>query len=113
KIAGIHNGTTQYAKEMMALGYQFITISSDYRAMSSFAQNIVKEMKEIKCRYPPDDWRPKPPVHPRPPSCHPDIPPSDWAGPTAPWRWVTPPLRAGPSAPWRRVTPISDTARRI
>ena len=48
KIAGIHNGTTQYAKEMMSLGYQFITISSDYRAMSSFAQNIVKEMKEIK-----------------------------------------------------------------
>ena len=48
KIAGIHNGTTQYAKEMIALGYQFVTISSDYRAMSSFAQNVVKEMKEIK-----------------------------------------------------------------
>ena len=48
KIAGIHNGTTEYAKEMIALGYQFVTISSDYRAMSSFAQNIVKEMKEIK-----------------------------------------------------------------
>ena len=48
KIAGIHNGTTQYAKEMITLGYQFVTISSDYRAMSSFAQNIVKEMKEIK-----------------------------------------------------------------
>ena len=48
KIAGIHNGTTQYAKEMIALGYQFITISSDYRGMTSFAQNIVKEMKEIE-----------------------------------------------------------------
>ena len=48
KIAGIHNGTTQYAKEMIALGYQFVTISSDFRAMSSFAQNIVNEMKEIK-----------------------------------------------------------------
>ena len=48
KIAGIHNGTTQYAKEMIALGYQFVTISSDYRAMSSFAQSIVKDMKEIK-----------------------------------------------------------------
>ena len=32
KIAGIHNGTTQYAKEMIALGYQFVTISSDYNA---------------------------------------------------------------------------------
>ena len=33
---------------MIALGYQFVTVSSDYRAMSSFAQNIVKEMKEMK-----------------------------------------------------------------
>jgi 4-hydroxy-2-oxoheptanedioate aldolase len=48
KIAGIHNGTTQYAKEMIALGYQFITIGSDFRGMSSFAQNIVKEMKKTK-----------------------------------------------------------------
>ena len=48
KIAGIHNGTTQYAKEMIALGYQFITISSDFRGMSSFAQNILQEMKETK-----------------------------------------------------------------
>ena len=48
KIAGIHNGTTQYAKEMIALGYQFVTISSDYRAMSSYAQSIIKKMKEIK-----------------------------------------------------------------
>ena len=46
KIAGIHNGTTQYAKEMIALGYQFITISSDYRGMTSFNQKIVNEMKE-------------------------------------------------------------------
>ena len=48
KIAGIHNGTTQYAKEMIALGYQFITISSDYRGMTLFNQKIVKEMKEIE-----------------------------------------------------------------
>ena len=48
KIAGIHNGTTKYAKEMISLGYQFVSISSDFRAMSSFAQNIVNEMKEIE-----------------------------------------------------------------
>ena len=48
KIAGIHNGSTQYAKEMIDLGYQFVTISSDYRAMSTYAQNIVNEMKEIQ-----------------------------------------------------------------
>ena len=48
KIAGIHNGSTQYAKEMIDLGYQFVTISSDYRAMSTYAQNIINEMKEIQ-----------------------------------------------------------------
>ena len=48
KIAGIHNGTTQYAKEMITLGYQFLTISSDYRAMSSYAQSIIEEMKGIR-----------------------------------------------------------------
>jgi len=45
KIAGIHNGTTAYAKEMISLGYQFITVSSDFRSMSTHAQKIVSEMK--------------------------------------------------------------------
>jgi len=47
KIAGIHNGTIAYAKEMLDLGYKFITISSDFRAMTTFSQNIVDEMKKI------------------------------------------------------------------
>ena len=47
KIAGIHNGTTQYAKEMIAIGYQLVTVSSDYRAMTSFAQSVVDEMKQL------------------------------------------------------------------
>ena len=46
KIAGIHNGTTAYAKEMISLGYKFITISSDFRAMTTFAQNVVNDMKK-------------------------------------------------------------------
>ena len=45
KIAGIHNGTTQYAKAMIKLGYQFITISSDFRSMINHAQSIVNKMK--------------------------------------------------------------------
>ena len=45
KIAGIHNGTTKYAKEMIKLGYQFVTVSSDFRSMTAHAQNIVNEMK--------------------------------------------------------------------
>ena len=45
KIAGIHNGTTSYAKEMIRLGYKFVTILSDFRVMSSHSQEIVNEMK--------------------------------------------------------------------
>ena len=45
KIAGIHNGSTSYAKEMIKIGYRFVTISSDFRFMSSHAQSIVDEMK--------------------------------------------------------------------
>jgi len=48
KIAGIHNGTTSYAKEMLNLGYKFLTISSDYRAMTTYAQGLIKEMKNIE-----------------------------------------------------------------
>ena len=50
KIAGIHNGTTKYAKEMIKLGYQFVTVSSDFRSMSTHAQNIVNEMKNPEKR---------------------------------------------------------------
>jgi len=45
KIAGIHNGTTDYAKEMINLGYRFVTISSDFRSMITHAQGIINEMK--------------------------------------------------------------------
>ena len=47
KIAGIHNGTIQYAKEMIEIGYKFITISSDFRAMTTYAQGVVSEMKQL------------------------------------------------------------------
>ena len=45
KIAGIHNGSTDYAKEMIKIGYKFVTILSDFRVMSSNSQKIVDEMK--------------------------------------------------------------------
>ena len=48
KIAGIHNGTTAYAKEMIEIGYQFVTVSSDFRSMSTHAQQIIDEMKGNK-----------------------------------------------------------------
>ena len=48
KIAGIHNGTTAYAKEMINIGYNFVTISSDYRYMVTHEQSIIDEMKNLK-----------------------------------------------------------------
>ena len=45
KIAGIHNGSTAYAKEMIEMGYKFVTILSDFRVMSSHSQKIIDEMK--------------------------------------------------------------------
>jgi len=46
KISGIHTGSTKYAKEMIELGFNLVTITSDFRAMTTFAQNIISEMKE-------------------------------------------------------------------
>ena len=37
KIAGIHNGTTAYAKEMLKMGYKLVTVLSDFRIMNSFS----------------------------------------------------------------------------
>ncbi len=45
KIAGIHNGSTSYAKEMISLGYNFVTVLSDFRIMSSYSQKVIDEMK--------------------------------------------------------------------
>ena len=47
KIAGIHNGTTDYAKEMIKIGFKLVTISSDFRAMTTYAQSVINEMKEV------------------------------------------------------------------
>ena len=33
---------------MINLGYKFVTISSDYRAMTTYAQSIINEMKNIR-----------------------------------------------------------------
>ena len=46
KIAGIHNGSTEYAKEMIDIGYKLVTILSDFRVMSLNSQKIIDEMKD-------------------------------------------------------------------
>lgn len=44
-VAGIHNGTAEYAKKMIQLGYQFVTISSDSRLLAAGAANVIGAMK--------------------------------------------------------------------
>ena len=34
-----------HAKEMIKLGYQFVTISSDFRSMSNHLQTVLNDMK--------------------------------------------------------------------
>ena len=50
KIAGIHNGTTAYAKKMIDLGFKFVTISSDLRSMKKNAEEIIQEMKLVSLK---------------------------------------------------------------
>jgi 4-hydroxy-2-oxoheptanedioate aldolase len=45
KIAGIHNGTTAYAKKMIDKGFRFVTIASDARLLAAAAKTVVTEMK--------------------------------------------------------------------
>ncbi len=46
RIAGIWVPNPESAQHMIQLGYQFITISTDTRLLSTAAQNIVRKMKE-------------------------------------------------------------------
>lgn len=45
KIAGIHNGTPETALKRIAMGFQFVTISSDARLMASGSQQILSTMR--------------------------------------------------------------------
>ena len=44
-LAGIHNGTPEYAQKMIDKGFNFVTIGADQRAMSAGAKAIVEKMK--------------------------------------------------------------------
>jgi 4-hydroxy-2-oxoheptanedioate aldolase len=47
KRVGIHNGTVAYARRMMALGVDFVTVGSDLRLMTSGAKAIVDDFRAI------------------------------------------------------------------
>ena len=48
-IAGIHNGTTDYANKMIKKGFQFVTVGSDARFIGAGAKKTVESLKgEVK-----------------------------------------------------------------
>ena len=54
-VAGLHNNSTEYAKRMIDLGYQFVTVETDIRLLSGAAKKLTQEVKGVE----PD--MPKPP----------------------------------------------------
>ena len=47
-FAGIHNGSVEYAKKMISMGFNLVTVGSDQRFMSAGAKTAVESIKEIK-----------------------------------------------------------------
>ena len=47
-LAGIHNGTAEYAKKMISKGFDLVTIGSDQRFMSAGAKAAIESIKGIK-----------------------------------------------------------------
>jgi 4-hydroxy-2-oxoheptanedioate aldolase len=45
-VAGIHNNTPEYARKMIAQGYQFVTIASDSRLMAAKAAEVVAAVRQ-------------------------------------------------------------------
>ncbi len=43
--AGIHTGSTSYAKRMIEMGYQFVTLLGDARLLTMAGQQVVQEMR--------------------------------------------------------------------
>jgi 4-hydroxy-2-oxoheptanedioate aldolase len=44
-VAGIHNGTPEYATRMIEKGFQFVTIASDARLMAAKAGEVLAKMR--------------------------------------------------------------------
>jgi 4-hydroxy-2-oxoheptanedioate aldolase len=43
---GLHTGSTAYAKRMIAMGFQFVTLLGDARLLTMAGQQVVREMRE-------------------------------------------------------------------
>ena len=44
-LAGIHNGTAEYAQKMISIGFNLVTIGSDQRFLSSGAKHTIEKIK--------------------------------------------------------------------
>jgi 4-hydroxy-2-oxoheptanedioate aldolase len=44
-VAGIHNGTPEYALKMVEKGFRFVTVASDARLMATAAQQVLGKMR--------------------------------------------------------------------
>jgi len=47
-VAAIHNGTAEVALQRIAMGFQFVTVSSDARLMAAGAQAVIAKMRGAK-----------------------------------------------------------------
>ena len=47
-LAGIHNGSVEYAQKMISKGFNLVTVGSDQRFMSGGAKSAVEKIKKIK-----------------------------------------------------------------
>jgi len=47
-FSGIHNGSAEYAKKMISIGFNLVTVGSDQRFMSAGAKEAIQNIKGIK-----------------------------------------------------------------
>ena len=47
-LAGIHNGSAEYAQNMISKGFDLVTVGSDQRFMSSGAKSVIDKIKGTK-----------------------------------------------------------------
>jgi len=52
-VAGIHNGNTRTALARIAMGFQFVTVSSDARLIAAGAQEVLAKMRADRPAAPP------------------------------------------------------------
>ena len=47
-LAGIHNGSVDYAQKMISKGFNLVTVGADQRFMSAGAKTAIEKIKGIK-----------------------------------------------------------------